>query len=695
MEANRGYVLGQLARALTLEKKERWSEALAGMTSGLLNVGSRAPVRGTPVWITLDVLHGGFVSGRFLAGGPLLPHESSLLSRLPEPPGSTPRARINSWYVGEEGFAESQEMLSSGRYRIDVPEEGALLTVAWLTREGFVDEARRLLDVVGPWFDRLRFYPRPAAEAPAPSGDVHLQPVSKTVQQLAGLADSDEVLVMRDAIRIWSPLYDRAVALWMETVDGAMPSFHADAVEGGWPCQKYPPDWPGRARALLDDYGRARESHREPERHRRGNFARLRAALEGAAADPKSLTGADVAMIRRILALVNRKRGLPGSARWRALRESQAADAARLMPSEIARAIASKLKQKDSDQALRDVDEFGAVPAVVHRALLRSLHMPLETLLERKVAGSSETLASVLPQLTSSVRSHGLPSADVQRLYAPSYEAFRRRRSLLLFNLQSQARFEELPWINAIETHRTGDASAGSRALLEEVVRLAITSFPHTIFPNKLLKEIRSLAAGARVELPITDELAADIFEGTFSATFLAAAKRAATLMRGSLYERYYRIPYADVLAMQHPNALAQLCEHLAGVSRSRWWPSPVSHNGAIIEQAQIVTTHNLAVLFDALDLSERLRSTSIELASQCLAAIRWRRANDPSPRLAALKNRAYAWRQMVFFLSFADPAAVHAFFEQRADSEDLADLARCYRTGETVTPLLGWRVNR
>ncbi|HYO78811.1 MAG TPA: hypothetical protein VE010_20285, partial [Thermoanaerobaculia bacterium] len=63
-------------------------------------------------------------------------------------------------------------------------------------------------------------------------------------------------------------------------------------------------------------------------------------------------------------------------------------------------------------------------------------------------------------------------------------------------------------------------------------------------------------------------------------------------------------------------------------------------------------------------------------------------------PRLATLKNRAYAWRQMVFFLSFADPAEVRAFFERRAASEDLADLARCDRTGETVTPLLGWRVS-
>ncbi|HYO75944.1 MAG TPA: hypothetical protein VE010_05730, partial [Thermoanaerobaculia bacterium] len=676
---------------------ERWSEVLAGMTSGLLKVGSRAPVRGTPVWITLEVLHGGFVSGRYLAGGPLLPHEPALLRRLPEPHGSTPRARINSWYVGEEGFAELQEMLSTGRYRIDVPEEGALLTVAWLTREGFVDEARRLLDVIGPWFDRLRFYPRPAAEAEVPSSDVHLQPVSKTVQQLERLTDSKEVLVMRDAIRVWSPLYDRAVALWMETVDGAMPSFRDDAVEGGWPCQTYPADWPVRARALLDDYGQARRSHREPERHRRsGNFARLRAALGAAAADPKSLTGAEVAMIRRILALVNRKRGLPGSARLRALRESQAADAARLMPSEIAHDVASNLKQKDSGQALRDLDEFGAVPEVVHRALLRSRQMPLKTLLERKVARSSEALASVVPQLTSSVRSRDLPSVDLQRLYAASYEAFRRRRSLLLFNLQSQVRFEELPWISAIETHRTGDASAGSRALLEEVVRLAIAFFPHTIFPNKLLKEIRSLAVGAGVELPITDELAADIFQGTFSATFLAAAKRAATLMRGSLYERYYRIPYADVLAMRQPNALAELCEHLAGVSRTRWWrSSPVAQNGAIIEQAQIVTTHNLAPLFEALDLTARLRPTLIELASKCLAWIEWSRAKEPSPRLATLKNRAYAWRQMVFFLSFADPAEVRAFFERRAASEDLADLARCYRTGETVTPLLGWRVNR
>jgi hypothetical protein len=86
-----------------------------------------------------------------------------------------------------------------------------------------------------------------------------------------------------------------------------------------------------------------------------------------------------------------------------------------------------------------------------------------------------------------------------------------------------------------------------------------------------------------------------------------------------------------------------------------------VARNGAVIEQSQILTTHNLAQLVERLDLRDQISSSAPHLASD---AFTWivRQQNTPRPdwrsRLQTLKNTAYAWRQALFLLSLADDAA-------------------------------------
>src|SRR5689334_18383693 len=127
---NVGYVLDQLARAGSPEKRERFERVLRGMADGSLAVGSRTPVAGTPAWVTLEVAHGGFATGAFLAGGAFQPHETALAARLGARPGD--RGPLNAYFLSSEGQGELREMLASGRYRVQLPEEGALLTLTWL-----------------------------------------------------------------------------------------------------------------------------------------------------------------------------------------------------------------------------------------------------------------------------------------------------------------------------------------------------------------------------------------------------------------------------------------------------------------------------------------------------------------------------------------------------------------------------------
>lgn len=89
--------------------------------------------------------------------------------------------------------------------------------------------------------------------------------------------------------------------------------------------------------------------------------------------------------------------------------------------------------------------------------------------------------------------------------------------------------------------------------------------------------------------------------------------------------------------------------------SDSSW---SAARNGTIIEQQQILTTQNLAVLYLALDLKDLLRPLLQSMIEKCF---HWPvnrvqvKSDSYHAKLIALKNSIYAWRQMVFFLSLLD----------------------------------------
>ncbi|MNV60579.1 hypothetical protein D3C71_1530460 [compost metagenome] len=86
--------------------------------------------------------------------------------------------------------------------------------------------------------------------------------------------------------------------------------------------------------------------------------------------------------------------------------------------------------------------------------------------------------------------------------------------------------------------------------------------------------------------------------------------------------------------------------------------------NGMVIEQQQILTTQNLAVLVADAGLDEVLRSRYAQMAAagfEWICARQQMKINDWHPRLRMIRNTAQAWRQVLFYLSLLAPA------EQRA----------------------------
>jgi hypothetical protein len=478
---NSGYAAFQIAKALTTseqhedpatreraqQKISKWETVLRDILSGAVDYGSRTPIDGVPGWATLEVVTGGFATGGLLAGGPLQEHERKLLGGLREVPEGKERCTLNGHFLTDGGLSELQERLRTACYDVGVPEEAALMVVAWLVENGYAGEARGLIVALSPYFAKLRFYPLLLDQPRRLGPRVHVQHLGNTIEDLRKIKPNKHVLAQKEAVEIWVPLYDHIVALFLETV------------QNDWPCRNYPTGWRERAAALLREYAQLREEHKlcgRPERTK-GHFAQLRELLARSATKPRSLTGRDVGRIRLILARYVEKRGVPNSLKCAEARRRQLRDVSGATFHEIARAILPRLERHSKSEGLDDVShltqalstaesastgipEGTPVPVSIQRKVERCLNETVAVLVERGLITSGESLARVLPQVISEIRSAGISDPMLRRLYAATYRAFRRRRSLLLLNLEKQIEIEELPWLR----RSTGSAAKIFRA---------------------------------------------------------------------------------------------------------------------------------------------------------------------------------------------------------------------------------------
>ena len=237
---------------------------------------------------------------------------------------------------------------------------------------------------------------------------------------------------MLEALRIWLPMYDRAVALFLETV------------EDQWPCCRYPNEWRMRAQSLLNQYQDLRKVHKlcgKPDRPKE-NFARLRSYMKTCIDSSSRLSGRDVGMLRTILASYLRCHGAPGSEKLVRRRTEQAQIAGRPTHDELNQVLCSRLARLPGDSGLPDMTlvaspvspeesaRFHVPPSSnMPKSLLlkaqRCWQAPIEQLVRARVIPSGEVPTQVLPQITSHVQGADIPDDDLRRLYRALYSAFR------------------------------------------------------------------------------------------------------------------------------------------------------------------------------------------------------------------------------------------------------------------------------
>lgn len=674
-----GYAADQLARAFVTalthedeatrrragERVRRWRDVVRGIAGGSLTVGSREPVAGLPAWVTPVVVHGGFATGEPAAGGPLREHELAVCERFGLPGR---RRALMAHHLTGDGLAELLRALDTGEYRVDLPEHAALPVLAWLLRAGDEDAARELFAEIAPFADRLGFAPAPAP----PAGDpdvVWRGTAGQAAATLAARRPNQRVEAMREALAVWNPFADDLLRWWLDGDLGES----ADR------------SWHERGVALLERYRRLAATHTRCAKHRKPkeNLAVLRHALEEVVAGREPTPRAR-GLLRHAVESMVRRRGEPGSARHGELRSRQAAQLDVPAHHAIAREVVRRLASLPPDRGVPDVGELCApvdgvpVPDAIRNVVARTLAGTVEELIDAGVVPSAEVLARLVPRIAATTTAAAYPDEALRTLVAATCLAFRNRRSLLLLDLRHQVRVDELPWVRAIARYRA--RSEGTRhdalAALRRLGELALDAFPGTAPPNPLVRELVELGREAEVDLPWVEHLAADIFQGRFSPKFSRAAEQAADHLRGSLYARHYALRPGPV------DDLAALCRERAGVSG---WS--LAGNHAIIEQAQVLTTHNLVTLVGRVGargdwpaLARRAFDTAVRFAGRVPTSRR--------PQATAKLARD-AWRHTVFFLSEAGSDAPPDWLRDHDGplAEQAGELLRCYGPARAHRP--------
>jgi hypothetical protein len=324
-------------------------------------------------------------------------------------------------------------MLDSGGYRVELPEQAALLTVAWLLRAGDRARALGLLDEIGAFGGQLCFAPAPDRAAGREASVVWREPAGEVGEALRRRRENARVEAMRETLMVWNPLADELLDLWLETRDG-----------DGRIASAFPPGWHERAEELMARYWRLATLHTRCGKHRRPkeNLAILRMAVQETLAG-RQLTPRARGLLRHAVEAMLARRGHPGSPEHAALRATQARVASIPGYHQLARVVVARLAAHDPDAGIADVNAIcapvttveaaahavpagTAIPKPIRRVVQRATAGTVPELIGTGVVPSAEVLAELVPQIAATISAAAYPDPalrDPGRRHVPRVPA--------------------------------------------------------------------------------------------------------------------------------------------------------------------------------------------------------------------------------------------------------------------------------
>jgi len=663
MQTNLGYLLKAWTKANDSSSNPNnhssfWEKTVLGAITRSLIHGSRQPNPKLPAWVALKVSWGGFTSGEAVSGGEILPHEQEFASKYDgEKKNISVREQANLYCLSPSGQDELLQMLHSRLFEVNSTDELLIMCVAFLSAQDHINEAQQIINAITPLISQIRFFPKPSAFELEVSSFTERQTVKELLEYLDHYPQRPRVVELIKAIDQKLPLKDQLYSLICKTCNS-----------DGYPYSKAlvnSPDF----QEWQKNFSEIREKVKEifpnglTGKYTRSFLELFCPAEKYFSACGDQITGLEVVRARNLILERSKKFNTPLATRSDVLIKEQAAHIQihkdltdfllvlkhrlkKLNPSigilaEQEKSLTQPITEAEAE--LYQVKPGIRLPVRYHEAIQNTRRGSWKELAELGIISSAEMLADIVEPVIAGVDVPFIHDRYLQTLWFAYKGAFHHRRSLILFNMESQVQFEEIPGALVLKNFVEVNSEKHDTPLVV-IVNFYRHSFAHTQLPNKLIERLKELLPG-----PWIKEIAADIFCHQFSLAWLQQAHLMASSRVGDVYYCYYGFTRESLLAIQSEREFYNLC--CSRADQAKLNPDQRHHIlsccGMIIEQGFILTGFNLNLIFDP-SIHSWSQDELFHACSVCLKAISKNISGD-------VRSAAYSLRQMLFFASQLD----------------------------------------
>ena len=584
------YLLGQIKNVVSQKKNNDSVDALVGALEGKFIHGSRNPDINYPVWITKRVAHGGFYAG---------------------PKYELKEGENNTTILNEPGemlkYANLIEFIS---HNLEGHEPLMIPTIAYLENNGKIKEANELKELIRPYVDNIRFYPI-TEEIMKTKKKPNVFASLETICQFTNWCkdtyisnlNAEETLI--NTFKQKNDLKNKLIKLFRETI------IIVDKSE--WPMQNVSQEWLEKARKLYNDNKWYSDDRCK---RKRGSLYNLWLILQNIIPQQTvessfpitRITGKEVRWIK--IYLEANKNLKYYNIEHLKIKQQEAQSLLKHLNS-----INEERLEKKHYEEIKE--QYKDVEHVVFEKLNKCVLYPLEELKELGYVPSSETFVELAQPMEAFLQTIDFDfKEDItveEHLKYLLYKSFKNMRSLLLLNLESQLKINEIPQYNVLCKVYKKDKSSNSLILSKLLLSYYTEWFPGDIMPNRVVKMFYNLLKSEDKNLGLCEEIACDIFQRRFGEKYDTSLNIAKNNMINTLYSEYFELDDIYKNPLNLTNLSLTLKEKYYGNNNAYWTNS----NGQQIHASMVLTTHNLTQLdrfLDNLDVLKVLRNITFKL---------------------------------------------------------------------------------
>lgn len=585
------YLLNQVQNIVSQQKKKDSVDALNGALEGKFKHGSRNPDINYPTWITKRVAPGGFYAGAKYE----LKEGENNITILNEP----------------EEMLKYANMIEFISHNLNGPEPLMIPTIAYLENNGKIKEANELKELIRPYVDNIRFYPI-TEEIMKTKKKPNVFASLETIYQFTKWCNDTYISKLKDeenlinSFKKKNDFKNKLINLFRETI------IIVDKSE--WPMQNVSQEWLEKAREL---YNANKWYLYDSFKRKRGSLYNLWSILQNIIPQQRietefpitRITGKEVRWIK--IYLEANKNLKYYNIEHLQSKQQEAQNLLKYLTS-INEQHLEKMYYEEIKEKYKDVEP------VVFEKLNKCVLYSLEELKELGYIPSSETFVELAQPMEAFLQTIDFDfKEDItveEHLKYLLYKSFKNMRSLLLLNLESQLKINEIPQYNVLCKVYKRDSKSSNSLILSKLLLSYYTEwFPGDIMPNRVVKMFYNLLKSEDKNLGLCEEIACDIFQRRFGEKYDTSLNIAKNNMINTLYSEYFELDDMYKNPLNLTGLSLTLKEKYYGNNNAYWTNS----NGQQIHASMVLTTHNLTQLdrfLDNLDVLKVLRNITFKL---------------------------------------------------------------------------------